>query len=124
MINSPRKWSGSRMANRYLNKFSDYEYTDTDRQIKSHLEKAKREVVSALRIIANSRRTNILYRVASRRTELELQGVLSLIDKISVVKPLPKEEKAITPKEKRLLRRNRGKVSSTKEVGNGRRNRR
>ena len=112
------------MANRYLNKFSDYEYTDTDRQIKSHLEKAKREVVSALRIIANSRRTNILYRVASRRTELELQGVLSLIDKISVVKPLPKEEKAITPKEKRLLRRNRGKVSSTKEVGNGRRNRR
>lgn len=112
------------MANRYLNKFSDYEYTDTDRQIKSHLEKAKREVVSALRLIANSRRTNILYRVASRRTELELQGVLSLIDKISVVKPLPKEEKANTPKEKRLLRRNRGKVSSTNGVGNGRRNRR
>lgn len=112
------------MANRYLNKFSDYEYTETDRQIKSHLEKAKKEVVSALRIIANKRRTNLLYRVASRRTELELQGILSLIDKISVVKPLPKEEKALSPKEKRVLRRNRGKVNSTNEVGNGRRNRR
>ena len=112
------------MADRYLNKFSNSEYTETDRQIKSHLEKAKRELVSALRVIANKRRTNLLYRVASRRTELELQGILSLIDKISVVKPMPKEEKALSPKEKRVLRRNGGKVSSTRGVANGKRNRR
>lgn len=112
------------MANRYLNKFSEYEYTETDRQIKSHLEKAKRELVSALRIIASKRRSNLLYRVASRRTELELQSILSLIDKISVVKPLPQKEMELSPKEKRAERRNRGKVNSTNGVGNGKRNRR
>lgn len=112
------------MTSRYLNKFSTQKNTESDRQIKSHLEKAKRELVSALRIIANKRRTNILYRVASRRTEIEIQGILSLIDKVSVVKPLPNEEKALSPKEKRVLRRNGGTVKSTSGVKNVRQKRR
>ena len=112
------------MADRYLNKFSDREHTKTDREIKSHLEKAKKEVISALRILASKRRTNLLYRMASRRTELELQGVLSLIDKISVVKPLAEDEKVLSPKEKRALKRNKGNVTSINGEENGRRKRR
>lgn len=107
---------------RYLKKFSNVD-TEYDQQIKVHLEKAKKELLSALRIISNKKRMNILFRMASRRTEVEIQGVLSLIDKISIIKPIPTEEKTLSPKEKRVMRRNKGKVE-TNEVGNGRRNRR
>ena len=114
------------MTSRYLNKFSNQKHSASDEQIKAHLEKAKRELVSALNIIARNRRTNILYRVASRKTEIEMQGILTLIDRVSVIKPLQEQEKEkeLTPKEKRALRRNGGIVKSTSGVENVRQKRR
>ena len=112
------------MTSRYLNKFSNQKHSASDEQIKAHLEKAKRELVSALKIIARNRRTNILYRVASRKTEIEMKGILTLIDRVSVIKPLQEQEKDLTPKEKRALRRNGGTVKSTSGVKNVRQKRR
>lgn len=110
------------MSNRYLNKFHQNENTEYDKQIKSHLEKAKREIMSALRVIAERKKMNMAFRLASKSTEMEILGLLSLIDKVRVIKPMTVEEE-ISPKEKRLQRRNKGKVEN-KGVTNVRRNRR
>ena len=110
------------MPNRYLNKFHRNEDTEYDRKIKSHLEKAKREILSALRVISEKKKRNMPFRLASRATEMEILGLLSLIDKVKVIKPIATTEE-ISPRQKRAERRNRGKVDNN-GVRNVRRNRR
>lgn len=110
------------MPNRYLNKFHKNEETEYDKQIKSHLERAKREILSALRVISEKKKLNMTFRLASKTTEMEILGLLSLIDKVRVIKPMPVEE-TVNPKEKRLQRKNKGMVGN-RERRNVRRNRR
>lgn len=107
---------------RYLNKLSKTE-KEYDKKIRDHLDKAKKEILSALSIVSNNKKTNLLFRVASRKTESELRGLLTLIERVSMVKPLPMEENKLSVKELRAQRRNRGKVKSN-GVDNVRRNRR
>ena len=112
------------MSIRYLKKFSTVD-TEYDKQIKTHLEKAKKELLSALQVIGSKKKTNMVFRIASRATEYEIMGILTLLDKVSVIKSTGQEE-TLSPKEIRQQRKEKRLARGTmgrKGVRNVRRNR-
>ena len=104
------------MANKYLRGLSSKTLTEQDAKIKSHLVRAKKEVLSALQVITDQKRKDVHFRLASRSTEVALAGVLNLLENIPFIRPID-ESKQKTVKELREQRKGKGKEGTLKGKG-------
>lgn len=103
------------MAKKYLKGF-EKPHLEHDIKIKSHLVKAKKEILSALQVISDNKRRDTQFRLASRTTEIGLIGLLNLIENIPFTKELPKAE-VKTSKELRQIRKDKRKGGNLRGKG-------
>ena len=92
---------------KYLSKNKNNIDKDYDLEIQNHLKKAKKEILAALIIIDKRKRANLLFRVASRTTEVRLRGILSLIENVPLIKPFAIEEEVSIKKDKKAVKEKR-----------------